>query len=158
MIDKFHEWREKTLNEFAKDALKATVFASFSYQQLEIALQKCFSEEEAKDLARLLITGLEGDLTVDANLKMWEVAQGELTLEDFLEKHGHRSVSEFELAQPRWREDPSYVQQIIDIVPHQSRCQSDEASSSPEDKSGKSKKEIGTVTGKQSRRVSETDQ
>ena len=113
VIEKFHAWREKTLAEFAKDALKATVFASFSYQQLEITLQRCFGEEEAQDLARLLITGLEGDLTVDANLKMWEVAQGELTLEDFLEKHGHRSVSEFELAQPRWREDPSYVEQII---------------------------------------------
>lgn len=113
VIEKFHEWREKTLNEFAKDALKATVFASFSYQQLETTLQKCFSAEEARDLARLLITGLEDDLTVDANLRMWEIAQGELTLEDFLEKHGHRSVSEFELAQPRWREDPSYVEQII---------------------------------------------
>lgn len=113
VIDKFHEWRDKTLNDFAKDALKATVFASFSYQQLELTLQKCFSKEEAKDLARLLITGLEGDLTVDANLKMWDAAQGELTLEDFLEKYGHRSVGEFELAQPRWREDPSYVEQII---------------------------------------------
>ena len=113
VIDKFHEWRKKTLNDFAKDALKATVFASFSYQQLEITLQKCFSEEEAKDLARLLITGLEGDLTVDANLKMWEIAQAELTLEDFLERYGHRLVGEFELAQPRWREDPSYVEQIV---------------------------------------------
>ena len=113
VIDKFHEWRQKTLNDFAKDALKATVFASFSYQQLEITLQKCFSEDEAKDLARLLITGLEGDLTVDANLKMWEIAQAELTLEDFLKRYGHRSVGEFELAQPRWREDPSYVEQII---------------------------------------------
>ena len=113
VIDKFHEWCEKTLSEFAKDALKATVFASFAYQQLETTLQKCFGEAEAKDLTRLLITGLEGDLTVDANLKMWEVAQDELTLEDFLEKHGHRSVGEFELAQPRWHEDPSYVKQII---------------------------------------------
>ncbi len=113
VIGKFHEWRGKTLDEFAKDALKATAFASFAYQQLESTLQKCLGEEEAKDLARLLITGLEGDLTVDANLKMWEVAQGELTLEDFLEKHGHRSVDEFELAQPRWREDPSYIEQII---------------------------------------------
>ena len=113
VIDKFHEWHEKTLNEFAQDALKATVFAHFSYQQLEVALQKCFGEVEAKDLARLLITGLEGDLTLDANLQMWEIAQGELTLEDFLEKHGHRSVGEFELAQPRWSEDPSYVEQII---------------------------------------------
>ena len=113
VVDKFHEWCEKTLNDFAKDALKATVFASFSYQQLETTLQKCFGEDEARDLARLVITGLEGDLTVDANLKMWEIAQGECTLEDFLEKHGHRSVGEFELAQPRWREDSSYVEQII---------------------------------------------
>ena len=113
VIDKFHEWREKTLNEFAKDALKATVFANFAYQQLEIILQKCFGKDEAKDLARLLITGLEGDLTVDANLKMWQVAQGELALEDFLQQYGHRSLGEFELAQPRWREDPSYVEQIV---------------------------------------------
>ena len=113
VIDKFYEWCDKTLNEFAKDALKATVFANFSYQQLEVILQKCFGEDEAKDLARLLITGLEGDLTVDANLKMWEVAQGVLALEDFLDQYGHRSVGEFELAQPRWREDPSYVEQIV---------------------------------------------
>ena len=113
VIDKFHEWRDKTLNEFAKDALKATVFASFAYQQLELILQKCFAEEEAKNLARLLITGLEGDLTGDANLQMWKIAQGELTLQNFLEQYGHRTVNEFELAQPRWREDPSYVEQIV---------------------------------------------
>ncbi len=113
VIDKFHEWCDKTLNKFAKDALKATVFANFSYQQLEITLQKCFSESEAKDLARLLITGSDSDLTVDANMKMWEVAQGECALDDFLEQYGHRSVGEFELAQPRWREEPSYVEQIV---------------------------------------------
>ena len=113
VIDKFHEWRDKTLNEFAKDALKATVFASFAYQQLELMLQKCFAEEEANDLARLLITGLDGNLTGDANLQMWQIAQGELTLQDFLDKYGHRTVNEFELAQPRWREDPSYVEQIV---------------------------------------------
>lgn len=113
VVDKFHEWVEKTLNEFAKDALKATVFANFAYQQLESTLKKCFDQEEAQHLARSLITGTEGNLTVDANLQMWEIAQGELTMEDFLEKHGHRAVDEFELAQPRWREDPSYVEQIV---------------------------------------------
>ena len=123
VIAKFYEWREKTLNEFAKDALKATVFAGFSYQQLETSLQKCFGEEEAKDLARLLITcpaargfheaEVEDDLTVETNLKMWAVAQDQLALENFLDRYGHRTAGEFELAQPRWREDPSYIQQII---------------------------------------------
>jgi pyruvate,water dikinase len=114
VIAKFHEWRRKTLNNFAKEALKATVFAGFSYQQLVARLQKQYDEAEAKDLAQTLIAGLEGDLTVETNLKMWAVAQGELTLEEFLEIYGHRAVGEFELAQPRWREDSSYVKRIVD--------------------------------------------
>ncbi|MCH8295748.1 hypothetical protein IH992_32110, partial [Candidatus Poribacteria bacterium] len=114
VIAKFDEWKEKTLNEFAKEALKATVFAGFSYEQLEANLKKCFDEAEAKDLARTLITGVEGDLTIETNLKMWEVAQGELALTDFLDRYGHRAVGEFELAQPRWREDSSYVERIIE--------------------------------------------
>ena len=121
---KFDEWHERTLTEFAKDALKATVFAGFSYQQLEAKLQKCFDETEAapngwqddlaQNYARTLITGLEGDLTVETNLQLWAVAQGELSLEDFLAQYGHRAVGEFELAQPRWREDSAYVEQIIE--------------------------------------------
>ncbi|MBI1928967.1 hypothetical protein HYR99_32565 [Candidatus Poribacteria bacterium] len=114
VIAKFHEWREKTLNEFAKDALKATVFAGFSYQRLEALLRKCVGEEDTENLARVLITGVEGDLTVETNLKMWAVAQGELALEDFLERYGHRAVGEFELAQPRWREAPSYVERMVE--------------------------------------------
>ena len=111
---KFDEWHHKTLTQFAKDALKATVFAGFSYQQLAEKLQKCFDETEAGNYARALITGLEGDLTVETNLQLWAVAQGELSLEDFLAQYGHRAVGEFELAQPRWREDSAYVEQIIE--------------------------------------------
>ncbi len=114
VIAKFQEWREKTLNEFAKDALKATVFAGLSYQRLEASLRKCVGEEDTENLARVLITGLEGDLTIETNLKMWAVAQGELALDDFLERYGHRAVGEFELAQPRWREDSSYVERMVE--------------------------------------------
>jgi rifampicin phosphotransferase len=114
VIEKFNEWRQKTLVEFAKDALKATVFAGFSLQQLDEKLRKCFDEKEAADFTRALITGLTGDLTVETNLKLWAVSQGELELSDFLEQYGHRAAGEFELAQPRWREDPSYIEQIIE--------------------------------------------
>jgi len=114
VLDKLNEWIHETLTVFSRDALKASIFAGLSYANLETAIVKCFGEEHS-ERAKTLIVGLEGDLTVDMNLKMWEVAQGRLSLENFLDEYGHRAVGEFELAQPRWREDDSFVQKMIKI-------------------------------------------
>ena len=113
LIGKFKTWCEKTLEDFAPKALTATLLAAFSLQRLEAALQKCLDEAEAKSLASRLISGLSGNLTVETNDKLWQVAKGNLTLTDFLKHYGHRAVGEFELAQPRWREDTTYLEQII---------------------------------------------
>jgi len=112
LVTKFEEWRFKTLDDFAPKALTATLLAGFSLQRLEAALQKCFSETETKVLVNKLISGISGNLTVETNGKLWEVATGEMTLTDFLKDYGHRAVDEFELAQPRWREDTTYIEQI----------------------------------------------
>ena len=89
------------------------MLAGFSLQRLEAALQKCLDETAAKTLASRLISGLSGNLTVETNEKLWQVATGDLALTDFLKDYGHRAVDEFELAQPRWREDPTYLEQVI---------------------------------------------
>ncbi len=113
LVTKFEEWRTKTLDDFAPKALTATLLAGFSLQRLEAALQKCFSETETKVLVNRLISGISGNLTVETNGKLWEVAKGDMPLTDFLKDYGHRAVDEFELAQPRWREDTTYIEQII---------------------------------------------
>ena len=113
LMAKFQTWRAKTLDDFAPKALTATLLAGFSLQRLEAALQKCLDETVAKTLASRLISGLSGNLTVKTNEKLWQVATGELTLTDFLKDYGHRAVDEFELAQPRWREDTAYLEQIV---------------------------------------------
>ena len=113
LVAKFKEWRAKTLDEFAPKALTATLLAGFSLQRLEAALQKCLHETEVKTFASRLISGISGNLTVETNEKLWEVATGDLSLTDFLKDYGHRGVDEFELAQPRWREDTTYLEQII---------------------------------------------
>jgi len=113
LVTKFEEWRTKTLDDFSPKALTATLLAGFSLQRLEAALQKCFSETETKVLVNRLISGISGNLTVETNGKLWEVATGDMTLTDFLKDYGHRAVDEFELAQPRWREDTTYIEQII---------------------------------------------
>ena len=113
LVTKFEEWRVKTLDDFAPKALTATLLAGFSLQRLEATLQKCLRETEVKAFASRLMSGISGNLTVETNGKLWEVATGDLSLTDFLKDYGHRAVDEFELAQPRWREDTTYLEQIV---------------------------------------------
>lgn len=113
LVQKFSEWTQKTLDAFAPKALIATLLAAFSLQRLENILLKCMNENEAKGLASRLISGESGNLTVETNDKLWQVANEEVSLKDFLNDYGHRAVGEFELAEPRWREDTTYLEQII---------------------------------------------
>ena len=119
LVTKFEEWREKTLDDFAPKALIATVLAAFSLQRLEASLQKCIDETAAKNLASRLISGGSGNLTVETNERLREVGTGGISLSDFLNEYGHRAVNEFELAQPRWREDTEYIEQIITALSQQ---------------------------------------
>ena len=114
LIAKFEAWCIKTLDDFAPKALTATLLAGFSLQRLEAALQKCVDETAAKNLASRLISELSGNLTVETNEKLQQVATGDLALTDFLTDYGHRGVDEFELAQSRWREDTAYIEQIVE--------------------------------------------
>ena len=113
LVAKFRTWRAKTLDDFAPKVLTATLLAGFSLQRLEAALQKCLDETAAKTLANRLMSGLSGNLTVETNEKLWQVATEDLALTEFLKDYGHRAVDEFELAQPRWREDTTYLEQVI---------------------------------------------
>ena len=113
LVTKFEEWRAKTLDDFAPKVLTATLLAGFSLQRLEAALQKCLNEKDAKILVSRLISGISGNLTVETNEKLQKVATGDLPLTDFLKDYGHRAINEFELSQPRWREDSTYLEQIV---------------------------------------------
>ncbi len=119
LVTKFEGWCEKTLDDFAPKALIATVLAAFSLQRLEAALLKCVDETAAKNLASRLISGGSGNLTVETNERLREVGTGDISLSDFLKDYGHRAVNEFELAQPRWREDTEYIEQIITSLSQQ---------------------------------------
>lgn len=128
LVTKFEEWCRKTLNDFAPKALIATVLAAFSLQRLEAALQKCIDETSAKSLASRLISGGSGNLTVETNERLRQVGTGDMSLSDFLNDYGHRAVNEFELAQPRWREDTEYIEQIISSLSQQTDVDSEDNS------------------------------
>jgi len=114
IISKLNEWLDKVLRDHAKDGLKATIIAGRSYTNLDMALRKCLGED-ARNMLEDLTVGLEGDMTVKTNRKLWEVAHGQLEMQDFLRDYGHRAAGEYELAQPRWREDTEFVQSMVDM-------------------------------------------
>ncbi|MFP4058068.1 MAG: PEP/pyruvate-binding domain-containing protein [Candidatus Brocadiia bacterium] len=108
--------RRAVLDDFGKESLKPGFFGGLAQQALERLLVQAMGEEEGGDFARRLTTGLEHDTTVEQNVLLYRVARGEATLAQFLARYGHRAVGEMELAQPRWREEPSYVERMIESL------------------------------------------
>lgn len=101
------------LVDYGGELLKPGFLAGYFHGRLTATLEQALGESDGRGLAARLLTGLDGDKTVESNILLWKVAQGERTLEDYLKEFGHRAVGEFELAEARWSEDPSYVRQRI---------------------------------------------
>ncbi len=106
--------RERALNDFGAEFLKPGFLAGYYHGRLAGTLELVLGPAEGGALAARLLSGLEGDTTVECNIALWRVARGERTLEEFLEEYGHRAVNELELAEPRWKEDPSYPRQRVE--------------------------------------------
>jgi pyruvate,water dikinase len=63
-----------------------------------------------------LTTGLCGNFNTESNLALAQVASGALSLQDFLKEYGHRGNPDWDVAAPRWREDPARVEQLVRLV------------------------------------------
>lgn len=152
LVQKVRELIEITLDDFAPKTLIATILAGFSLQRLETVLQKKLSEKDAKALASRLITGQSGNITIETNEKLRQVATGKLLIEDFLKEFGHRAVDEFELAQPRWRENTDYLEQIIESMRHNQKeypAETDLHFSKQKEHQDAAEKELAELTVKQ---------
>ena len=113
LLTELHERVERVLRDFGKESLKPGFFGGLALAELEKLLVQLMGEGEGRGLARTLTSGLPGDTTIEQNIMLYEVAHGEATLEEFLERYGHRGVGEMEFAQPRWREEPSYLKRVV---------------------------------------------
>ena len=113
LIDELNDRRARVLTDFGKESLKPGFFGGLARAELENVCVQLLGPDKGEQLARTLSSGLDGDPTLEQNQELFEVARGDRSLDDFLERYGHRAVGEMELSRPRWREDPSYLQQII---------------------------------------------
>lgn len=114
LIRELHQRRDYVLGQFAAESLIPGFFGGLAYVELRQILVQLLGAHEGETLASQLTTGLEGDVTARQNIWLFEVAQGQRPRTDFLEAYGHRAVNEMELSQPRWREDDSFVDRMIE--------------------------------------------
>jgi rifampicin phosphotransferase len=114
LIDELHYRRRVVLDDFGKESLKPGFFGGMAQAALQAILEQLMGVEQGANLTRVLTSGLDNDTTVEQNILLYQVAQGEATMEQFLERFGHRAATEMELARPRWREDPSYIERMAE--------------------------------------------
>ena len=113
LLTELHERIERVLGDFGKESLKPGFFGGLALAELEKLLVQLLGEADGRGLARTLTSGLPGDTTIEQNVLLYEVAHGGATLDEFLERYGHRAVGEMEFAEARWREEPSYLKRVV---------------------------------------------
>lgn len=107
LLDRLEFWRARTLVEFARIALRPSMFAAAALTSLEAGLKSVLGDERAPIAARELVTGVHPDPDADLAGAVRDMAEGRLERAEFLSRFGHRGAREMELSQPRWREDPA---------------------------------------------------
>jgi len=109
------EERERIgLHQFGRETLKPGFLASYYHSRVVGNLELIFGPEQGALLAATLLRGLDGDKTVECNMALYRVAQGQISLEDFLKTFGHRAANEFELSEPRWSEDSGLLLRSVE--------------------------------------------
>ncbi len=112
LLELLGEWTERTLVNFARESMKATVLAEFARGQLFDLLRPKLGGERAGAALAEIAQGAE--FPADARLTdgILAFSNGTLNESQFLEQFGHRGRNEMELAQPRWSEDSAAVAKL----------------------------------------------
>lgn len=115
VVDELESRIQRVLGDFGGESLKPGFFGCLGEAGLTGMLTQLMGQEAGASLSLTLTQGLEGDTTMQQAAAMFDVARGNMKLEQFVAEYGHRAVEEMELSRPRWREDISYVRKILSV-------------------------------------------
>ena len=117
LVALFTLWCDRTLNYFARESLKPTVFADLAWSMLFEMLKPKFGEERARAAVAELSLGARPPADVNLARGVRDLASGAITRTAFLERFGHRCTNEMELSQPRWYETPDELDRLMTASP-----------------------------------------
>jgi pyruvate,water dikinase len=112
MIELWQEHERFVLDTFAPRLLMPSLISGMAMEQLRAFLQEHFWNIDPDATAQELSAGGAANRTVLADAELHQVAAGTRALESWLSDHGHRAAGEFDLAAPRWREQPQAVREM----------------------------------------------
>jgi len=110
-------WRrreQEVLDTFAPQSLLPSLVVAMAIEDLRGFLREQFWDEDPDMLTNQLSVGGEPDLTAAANQGLFDIAAGSGSVEAWLARFGHRAPDEFDLASPRWREQPALVAKLAE--------------------------------------------
>ena len=113
LIEELDSRITRVLDEFGKESLKPGFFGGVALGALEGLLVQLMGEEKGVQLSRTLVMALEEDTTIEQNIMLHRVAGGEISMDEFLERFGHRTIGEMELSEPRWHEDSGFLHNTV---------------------------------------------
>lgn len=109
LLTLWHETFEPLLRRSYQMLQAGTSRYENSYRPLRHELAAQVGEEDAN----LLLSGVSADHEYLASLGpllgLWQVARGEISREEYVQRHGHRGPHEFEISRPRPAEDPQWL-------------------------------------------------
>ncbi|MBS3820262.1 MAG: hypothetical protein GVY16_11180 [Planctomycetes bacterium] len=98
--------RETILGDFGAELFLPSMVYASAREDLKQFLATWVWDEPADALTDAVIVGEQPDGTLLSNEGLHRVGTGERSLEDWLEEFGHRGPGEFDLASPRWADQP----------------------------------------------------
>ena len=113
LLEELDARRRRVMDGFGPESLRPGLFGGMAFDALAQRLMQLMGPDDGEAMASTLTRGLEGDTTFEQDALLWRVAMGEATLEEFLRQFGHRAIGEMELAEPRWHENPAYLEQML---------------------------------------------
>lgn len=100
-----------------RDGFRMLQAATSQYENLIRPLRRSLTEMVGTADANSLMSGLSGSGDMLASLGpvvgLWQVAQGQLSREAYLQQYGHRGAHEIEVSWPRPAEEPDWIERQL---------------------------------------------
>jgi rifampicin phosphotransferase len=112
LLERMEHWIRRTLYDFARESLKATVLGAVAMGKLEMVLTRPLGAERTRAAVGELTMGVRPGPEADLPGAIRDLGEGKLDHATFLARFGHRGPQDMELAQPRWSEDASALEKM----------------------------------------------
>ncbi len=116
LVTLWHARQSRVMDELAPQSLLPSLISGMALAELRTFLAEEFwdADEDPDELAAMLAAPPTPDRTLRANAALYALAQGQITVEQWLDDYGHRGPDELDLAARRWRERTEEVVELAD--------------------------------------------